>query len=105
MLNADMSIAALVYSASMERQFSPSFTVSRKRFHLTGEAESLQVISIKFEGGCEGFVLEGDVNVNGSDLGQFDWFRFPVGDNFRVLSQGYSPYLKFGAVSQLWSHP
>ena len=105
MLNADMSIAALVYSGTMGQQFSPSFAVSRKRFHLTGEAESLQVISIKFEGGCEGFVLEGDVNVNGSDLGQFDWFRFPDGDSVRVLSQGCSAYLKFDAVSQLWSHP
>jgi len=105
MLNADMSIAALVYSGTMERQFSPSFAVNRKRFHLTGEAESGQVISNKIEGGCEGFVLEGNVNVNGADLGQFDWFRFPDGDSVRVLSQGCSAYLKFDAVSQLWSHP
>ena len=67
--------------------------------------ESSQTISNTFEGGCEGFVLEGNVNVNGSDLDQFDWFRFPDGDSVRLLSQGCSLYLKFGAVSQLWSHP
>ena len=105
MLSADMSIAAVVYSSAMDWQSSPSSTVSRKRFHLVGEAESGQVISKTFEGGCEGFVLAGNVNVNGADLRQHDWFRFPDGDNVRLLSQGCSRYLKFGAVSQLSSHP
>jgi hypothetical protein len=217
MLNADMSIAAVVHSGTMDWQSSPSSTVSRKRFHLAGRAESGQVTSLvqydpganfpshphpggeeilvlngifsdetgdwptgsyllnpegfshsptsktgclllvklrqypgvqparlaldslelkevegidckllysstientvvtklergqvmsrKFEGGCEGFLLEGNANVNGSELGQFDWFRFPDGDTVRLLSQGCSLYLKFGAVSQLWSYP
>ena len=217
MLNADMSIAAVVYSSAMDWQSSPSSTVSRKRFHLVGEAESGQVTSLvqyhpgasfpahphpggeeilvlsgvfsdetgnwpigsyllnpagfthapyskagcrllvklsqypgvkparlavdsleaaevdgvdckllysnmiektvvtkleegqvigkTFEGGCEGFVLAGNVNVNGADLRQHDWFRFPDGDSVRLLSQGCSLYLKFGAVSQLSSHP
>lgn len=69
-----------------------------------------QVIKNKFKGGCEGFVLDGNVNVNGADLGPNDWFRFPDGDHpegssVRLLSQGCSLYLKIGAVSQLWSHP
>lgn len=46
MLNADMSIAAVVYSSAMDWQSSPSSTVSRKRFHLVGEAESGQVTSL-----------------------------------------------------------
>jgi hypothetical protein len=216
MLNADMSIVAVVHSRSMDWQSSPSSTVSRKRFHLAGEAESGQVTSLvqygpganfpshphpggeeilvlsgifsdetgdwpkgsyllnpegfthapyskagcqlfvklrqysgeqparlaldsldtteiegidckllysdriektvitklergqaittKIVGGCEGFVLKGSLNVNGSELGEFDWFRFPDGDSVRLLSQGCSLYLKFGAVSQLWSH-
>jgi hypothetical protein len=216
MLNSDMSIAAVVHSGTMDWQSSPSSTVSRKRFHLAGEAESGQVTSLvqyepganfpshphpggeeilvlsgvfsdetgdwptgsyllnpegfthapysktgcqllvklrqypgvqparlaldsleitevegidckllysntientvvvklqsgqvisrKFEGGCEGFVLEGNMSVNGTNLGQYDWFRFPGGDSVRLLSQGCSLYLKSGAVSQLWSY-
>lgn len=215
MLNADTSIAAVVYSRVMDWQSSPSSSVSRKRFHLVGEAESGQVTSLVqynpgasfpshphpggeeilvlsgifsdetgdwpigsyllnpegfthapysasgccllvklgqyqgvkpirlalnglaateldgldckllysntiektvvakleegqvmckvFEGGCEGFVLKGKVNVNGANLGQHDWFRFPDGENVRILSQGCSLYLKVGAVSQLSS--
>jgi len=217
MLNADMSIKAVVQSDTMDWQSSPTSTVSRKRFHLAGEAESGQVTSLvqydpgahfpshphpggeeilvlggvfsdetgdwpkgsyllnpegfshapystsgcqlfvklrqyrgeqpvrlaldslettmiegidckllyrdaveitvvaklessqaiskPVDGGCEGFVLEGNVNVNGSELGQFDWFRIPDRDNVRLLSQDCLLYLKFGAVSQLWSQP
>ena len=217
MLNSNMSIAAVVYAGTMDWQTSPSATVSRKRFHLVGEAETGQVTSLvqynpgasfpahahpggeeilvlkgifsdetgdwpkgsyllnpegfthapyskagcrllvklrqypdlqpvrlaldslktaeidgvnakmlhsnviektivaqldegqvitrKCEGGCEGFVLAGKVKVNGADLGQYDWFRFPDGDSVRIISQGCSLYLKFGAVIQLSSHP
>ena len=217
MLNADMSIAAVAYASTIGWQSSPSSTVSRKRFHLVGEAESGQVTSLvqydpgasfpahphpggeeilvlsgvfsdqtgdwptgsyllnpegfthapyskagcrllvklrqytgaktirlsldsleatesegidcrllhsnthektvvtkleagqamgrTFEGGCEGFVLAGNVNVNGTVLRQHDWFRFPDGDSVRLLSHGCSVYLKFGAVSRLLSHP
>ena len=217
MLNADTSIAAVVYSSATDWQSSPSSMVSRKRFHLVGEAERGQVTSlVQYDsganfprhphpggeeilvlsgvfsdetgdwptgsyllnpegfthapyskagcrllvklgqypgvkpirlaldcleatevdgvvckllysdtiektvvteleqgqvickivaGGCEGFVLTGNVNVNGADLRQHDWFRFPDGENVRLFSQGCSLYLKFGAVSLLSSHP
>jgi hypothetical protein len=217
MLNADTSIAAVVHSSARDWQSSPSSTVSRKRFHLVGEAESGQVTSLVqygpgssfpahphpggeeilvlsgifsdetgdwpkgsyllnpegfthapyskagcrllvklrqyqgvkpirlnvdcldativddvrykllysntiektfvtkleegqvickvFDGGCEGFVLTGSINVNGVDLRQHDWFRFPDGENVRLLSQGCSLYLKLGGVSQLSSYP
>tara|TARA_B110000305_G_scaffold238036_1_gene302604 strand:+ start:4407 stop:5060 length:654 start_codon:yes stop_codon:yes gene_type:complete len=217
MLNSNMSIAAVVYAGTMDWQTSPSATVSRKRFHLVGEAETGQVTSLvqynpgasfpahahpggeeilvlkgifsdetgdwpigsyllnpegfthapyskagcrllvklrqypdlqpvrlaldslktaeidgvnakmlhsnaiektivaqldegqvitrKCEGGCEGFVLAGNVKVNGANLGQYDWFRFPDGDSIRIISQDCSLYLKFGAVIQLSSHP
>ena len=38
------------------------------------------------EGGCEGFILTGSINGNGADLRQHDWFRFPDGENVRLLS-------------------
>lgn len=217
MLNSNMSIAAVVYSGAMDWQSSPSATVSRKRFHLVGPAETGQVTSLvqydpgasfpahahpggeeilvlkgtfsdetgdwpigsyllnpegfihapyskagclllvklrqyagsqtvrlaldsvktaeidgvnvkllhsnpiektmvaklhdgqvitrKCEGGCEGFVLTGNVNVNDAKLNPYDWFRFPDGDDITVISHGCSLYLKFGAVIQLSSHP
>ena len=64
MLNADMSIAAVVYSSAMDWQSSPSSTVSRKLFHLVGEAEGGQVIGQTFEVGCEVVVLAGNVKVD-----------------------------------------
>ena len=64
MLNADRSITAMVYSSAMGWQSSPSSTVSRRGFHLVGEAESGQVIGKTFEGGCEGFVLARNVKVD-----------------------------------------
>ena len=50
-------------------------------------------------------MLAGNVKVNGANLGQYDWFRFPDGDSIRIISQDCSLYLKFGAVIQLSSHP
>ena len=64
MLNAKMSIAAMVYSSAMDWKSSPSATVSRRGFHLVGDAESGQIIGKTFEGGCEGFVLAGNVKVD-----------------------------------------
>ena len=105
MLNADTSIAAVVHSSATDWQSSPSSAVNRKRFHLVGEAESGQVICEVFDRVCEGFVLTGSINVNGADLRQHDWFRFPDGENVRLLSQDCSLYLKLGRVSQLSSYP
>ena len=64
MLNAKMSIAAMINSSAMDWKSSPSSTVSRKRFHLVGEAESGQVIGQTFEVGCEDVVLAGNVKVD-----------------------------------------
>ena len=72
---------------------------------IVAQLDEGQVITRKCEGGCEGFVLAGNVNVNGAKLGEYDWFRFPDGDSIRIISQGCSLYLKFGAVIQLSSHP
>ena len=64
MLNADRSITAMVYSSAMDWQSPPSSTVSRKGFHLVGEAEIGKVIGRIFEGGCEGVVLARNLKVD-----------------------------------------
>jgi len=48
--------------------------------------EEGQVSCKVFEAGCEGFILTGSINVNGADLRHHDWFRFPDGENVRLLS-------------------
>lgn len=100
MINADTSKRALVRSASLSWQESPSKKVLRKRFHLAGEAESGQVTSlVKYlpgstfpaHGHPEGeeiLVLEGVFTDDQGDWPKGAWLLNPEGFSHAPSSAG-----------------
>lgn len=74
MINVDISQAVHMQGSAMHWQMSPAQTISRKRFHLNGAAESGQVTSlVKYEPGA-----------------QFPRHEHPGGEEILVLSGVFS---------------
>ena len=59
------------------------------------------VLRKKYEGGVEGFVLEGIANMNGEMLIRHDWFRLPPGATLNLTSRSCTLYLKENNVKRL----
>ena len=57
----------------------------------------------QYESGVEGFVLEGEVEMNGNPLVQHDWFRLPAGASLTLASNQCRLYLKANNVIRLRS--
>ena len=54
-----------------------------------------------YESGVEGFVITGQLVLDGSRLHQYDWFRQPGGSQLDLVSRGCTIYLKENAVAGL----
>ncbi len=54
-----------------------------------------------YESGVEGFVITGQLVLDGSTLHQYDWFRQPGGSQLDLVSRGCTIYLKENAVAGL----
>ena len=54
-----------------------------------------------YESGVEGFVVAGQLVLDGSALHQHDWFRLPRGSQLTLISRGCTIYLKENAVAGL----
>ncbi len=54
-----------------------------------------------YEGGVEGFVLEGIAEMNGEILTRHDWFRLPPGATLNLTSKECTLYLKENNVKRL----
>ena len=54
-----------------------------------------------YESGVEGFVVAGQLVLDGPALHQYDWFRLPRGSQLTLISRGCTIYLKENAVAGL----
>ncbi|MBO6555983.1 MAG: cupin domain-containing protein [Pseudomonadales bacterium] len=76
----------------------------RSLFHNDLEQVSLVEVVCEYQDGnatgMEGFLLQGQVAVNGQTLGRHDWFRIAAREPVHITGQG-KLYLKVGALSRL----
>ena len=111
-INADFSTFAVMHTADMDWQASPSPTVWRKRLDLVGPLEASRVTSVvrydadsKFPehphpDGEEIFVLEGGFRDEHGSYRQGSWVRYPPGSGHApCIEQGCLLYVKKGHLS------